>query len=451
MKSTDDTPPEAAPAARRIPPPGRQERIALAAILLAVLVYLPVVIYRAGIRGFGDVQVFFRAGWAIWTGYPLYEVVDNHGWSYHYPPTFALFMGPFANPLPGHDQPWWALPMPAAVGVWYLLSVVCAFAAVHVWANALERHAGLAVSGSGWWMLRLGPLLALLPYLGAGFARGQPTTLLILLVCGFLALSAGRRAAGAAWALAAAITAKIFPAVFILFPFLRRDVRMLVHGAVACVVLLFVLPVLVLGFGATVDLYRTLWFERLAGLADSHVAARVQGELSPWSDDMVALGPMLARTFSAPSPDAPFALPQWAWIIQIVFDVAVVALLVVLGYRRFWSWSWKQPPAAYGILMAGAVLLAALPAMLTVAQPHYWAQAMPLAALLTVEHWRRAGRTEPAPILAAWSVLAWLAYLATDVGVWAPLQHHGPTTLVMLALVAAGFVALARLPRQAAN
>jgi hypothetical protein len=58
--------------------------------------------------GQGDVEVFFRAGWAIWTGYPLYQIIDHHGWTYHYPPTFALLMGLFANPLQGYPQPWWA-------------------------------------------------------------------------------------------------------------------------------------------------------------------------------------------------------------------------------------------------------------------------------------------------------------------------------------------------------
>jgi tryptophan-rich sensory protein len=37
------------------------------------------------------------------------------------------------------DKPWWALPYPAAVAVWYLINVACVIAALHIWANALER------------------------------------------------------------------------------------------------------------------------------------------------------------------------------------------------------------------------------------------------------------------------------------------------------------------------
>ena len=92
--------------------PGRREWVAIAIVAVLTLLFLPLVVWKTVWLGQGDVQVFFRAGWAIWTGYPLYEVTDHHGWTYHYPPTFALFMGPFANPLPDHSRPWWALPFP---------------------------------------------------------------------------------------------------------------------------------------------------------------------------------------------------------------------------------------------------------------------------------------------------------------------------------------------------
>ena len=120
--------------------PGRREWVAIAFVVALTLLFLPMVVWKTVALGQGDVQVFFRAGRAIWTGYPLYEVADHHGWTYHYPPTFALFMGPFANPLPDHPRPWWALPYPAAVAVWYLVNSACLLLALHVWANALERY-----------------------------------------------------------------------------------------------------------------------------------------------------------------------------------------------------------------------------------------------------------------------------------------------------------------------
>ena len=80
-----------------IPRFGRRELFAVAVLAILVLGFLPIVVRKAVWLGQGDVEVFFRAGWAIWTGYPLYQVFDHHGWTYHYPPTFALFMGLFAD------------------------------------------------------------------------------------------------------------------------------------------------------------------------------------------------------------------------------------------------------------------------------------------------------------------------------------------------------------------
>jgi peptidoglycan/LPS O-acetylase OafA/YrhL len=122
----------------------------------------------------------------------------------------------------------------------------------------------------------------------------------------------------------------------------------------------------------------------------------------------------------------------------------IVGVVAVLGRGRFWNWSNKQPDRPYAILVAGAVILAALPAMLPVAQPHYWAQTAPLFAVLIVEHWRRKKTASPSMPLIGWAVVALFAYVATGLTLWQPLQNHGPTTLVMLALVAAGFVVLGR-------
>jgi hypothetical protein len=92
---------------------GRREWVAIELVVALMLLFLPMVVWKTVALGQGGAQVFFRAGWAIWTGI-RYEVADHHGWTYHYPPTFALFMGPFANLLPNHPHQWWVLPCPAA-------------------------------------------------------------------------------------------------------------------------------------------------------------------------------------------------------------------------------------------------------------------------------------------------------------------------------------------------
>ncbi|NEV79585.1 DUF2029 domain-containing protein, partial [Rhodopseudomonas sp. BR0C11] len=139
------------------------EIVLIATVAAALCIYLPVVVKRSAVQGFGDVQVFFRAAWAVWTGYPLYEVADHHGWTYHYPPTFALLMGPFAHPLDGFPKPEWALPLPLSVATWYVFSALAMLAAVDLWARGLERALPPSLDQTGWsawWLLRLGPVVA---------------------------------------------------------------------------------------------------------------------------------------------------------------------------------------------------------------------------------------------------------------------------------------------------
>lgn len=433
----------------RFGPPTGFDRALLVALLLIALIDIPAVIYLTVAKGFGDVQVFFRAGWAIGTGYPIYEIVDRHGWSYHYLPSFAFLMIPFGDPMPDFPRPAWAMPYAVSVGVWTAINIVAMAAALHVWATALERFSGVSArpgTGTPAIALRAGPAIAFLPYILVGFARGQPTALLILLVVGFLFAYADGRRVVAALLLSLAITLKMFPAVFGLFLLLRGDWRTILWTALFSALLIFALPALILGVGPTVELYRTLWTERLAGIAGGDIADRVRAELSPWTLDMVAIGPMLARTFET-AVRGVTDLPRWAALAQYAADAIILGLLVVLGYGRYWRFGGPQPAAPYAILIAGSILLAALPAMLPVAQPHYWAQVAPLAAVLLVESWRRAGVIAASPWLAGLAILAWLAYGASEASFLPWLRQIGPTTIVMLIYIAAGFVVLARLPK----
>ena len=237
--------------------------------------------------------------------------LTSHGWSYHYPPTFAILMGPFADPLPGYAGLSWALPFSASVGVFYALSIAAMVLTAHIWAKALEDHSGIALPDgqSGWWALRIAPVLLLAPYFGASFARGQPTTILILLICIFLKLYADRRVAVASAALALAIAVKIFPAALLLIPLLRRDLGTLAWTAAWCAVFLLALPALA-RHDLTIELYRTLWIERLSGIAEGDWRARVAVEISPWSNDTVAFGSMLGRTFVDAGSRRPHRLPR---------------------------------------------------------------------------------------------------------------------------------------------
>src|SRR4029077_18250381 len=100
------------------------------------------------------------------------------------PAVLRVLNGAFDNLLPDYPQPVWALPFAAAVAVWYVINAVGLFLALHVWANAPERQVPVEAKGGSLqspWTLRLGPLLALLPFVGDGLVRGQPAPVLLLL------------------------------------------------------------------------------------------------------------------------------------------------------------------------------------------------------------------------------------------------------------------------------
>lgn len=439
---------------RLFPPPTRLDWVIMILIALVAVIEVPAVVYLNVAKGFGDVQVFFRAGWAILTDYSIYNVTDHHGWSYHYTPFFALAMAPFADPMPGFAQPAWSLPFAASIAVWAILSMAAFALAVHLWAKALERFAGVTVApgtGNPWVAIRFGPVLAVLPIIINGISRGQPTALLILLMTGFLILYAERRTTAAAVLLSLATAIKLFPIALALIPFLRGDLRTLLLTFVFTALLLFALPAAILGSEQTIALYSTLWDERLSGFIGGEIAENIRSELSPWPADMVAVGAILARYGGMFGQAAQGDLPAWTKLIHYAFAVALVGLTVGLGHGRFWRLGRQQPDEPYAILISGSLLVAILPAVIPVAQVHYWAQMVPLVAVLVVESWRRAGQIVMSGWLVTLGVLAWLAYIVTDASFLGALRYSGSTTMVMLIYIAVGLVALARSPRHLAD
>jgi len=412
--------------------PHRREWVAIACVPALTLAFLPVVMWKTMVLGQGDVQVFFRAAWAVWTGYPLYEVTDHHGWTYHYPPTLALLLGLFADPLPDYPQPWWALPFPAAVAVWYLINSVCLLLSLHVWANALERYRPVQapIGILQWsWLIRFGPFLTLLPFIGDGLARGQPNPALLLLMVSFLVLYEEKRIASAAFAFALAVSIKLFPAVLAVLPLLRRDFKFLFWAGGWGALFLVGLPLICLGPAATFDLYRTLFNEHLIGLVSGSMSTQRASEVSPGAYSSVGVGAMLGR-IAAGKAFYTAELPGWVFALQLLFNAAVIAAVVVLGRGGFWNWRGAQPARGYPILLAGAVLSAAIPLMIPFAKNNYVTFAVPLVGTFMIEAWRRTGRLVTATMV-GWAILAWMSMLALEAP-WTWLKTIGPTTWALL-------------------
>jgi hypothetical protein len=434
--------------------PGRREWFAIALVAVLLVSFLPMVVWKTVGLGQGDTQVFFRAGWAIWTGYPLYNVADHHGWTYHYPPTFALFMGPFANPIPDHPQPWWALPFPAAVAAWYLINVLCLLLALHVWANALERYrpseakAGFFQSH---WALLFGQLIALLPFVGDGLARGQPTPVLLLLIVVFLARYVENRVAAASFAFSLAVAIKIFPLVLAVIPFLRRDWKFMFWTAGWCFLLLIALPAICVGPTATFELYRAMFIGHLVGIMSGAMSTEIASQVSPGAFSSIGVGAVVARIaagdafYSAP-------LPGWASDFQFLFNAVIVAAVAILGRGGFWNLRGAQPAGGYPLLVAGATLSAAIPLMIPAAGPQYVTVAVPLTAVLIIEAWRHRGAEVITGAMIVWTIAAWLSMIALEVP-WNWLKLIGPMTWVLLVLTAASLSLLGNvsLPSAAAK
>jgi hypothetical protein len=423
--------------------PGPRERTLIGFYCVLIGAFLPIMVRNTVVLGHGDVQVFFRAAWAVWTGYPLYQVVDHHGWTYHYPPTFALLLAPFADPLPGAPQPWWTMPYPLAVAIWYVINVGCLLLGIHVWSNALERYEdGKAREGTyqGSYLLRFGSLLALLPFAGDGLARGQPAPLLFLLIVLFLVLYIDRRLALAAFMLALAVTIKLFPLLLAAIPLLRRDWKFLIAAALWALLLLIGLPSVCIGPHATFDLYQVMWADHVAGIVSGAMNTKVAHEVTPGAFSSIGVGAMVARIAAGGAFDG--ALPRWASLAQFAFNIAVVVAVVLCGRGGFWNLRGPQPAAGYPVLVAGAVMFAAVPLMIPFAGPQYATYAIPLMGVFLIEAWRHIGRRVLTVVMIGWSAAAWLSMLALELP-WDFVKTAGPMTIVFLLLVPAalGFVA----------
>ena len=48
-------------------------------------------------RRMGDLDVFLRAAWAVRAGENPYQIADDNGWHYCYPPLVALLLTPLAD------------------------------------------------------------------------------------------------------------------------------------------------------------------------------------------------------------------------------------------------------------------------------------------------------------------------------------------------------------------
>jgi hypothetical protein len=409
------------------PPVSRLPRVVFACALLVSLLFAGVVYHKAIRLGQGDQDVFFRAGWAIRQGgTELYHIMDHHGWHFHYPPLYAIFMVPLADPPPwiSADQAGMVLPRTVRVLLLYAFNVACLFAAVFLLAGCMDnprRRLHLLV-----W-----PVVFCIPAIGLTLMRGQVDTLLLLLLAGFSAgLVHGRRAT-AGVCLALAICIKIIPAFLVLVPLWRRDRRCLLGCAAGLFAGLWLVPALFLGPDRTLELYhvqRQVFLEPALGMSKDRSRA---GELlDAGANHSQSFQKVIHQTMYHGQEQVPARPAGWVRGLHWLLVAGLTALVL-----------WRQRRAVDDARnLVGFVAL--MTVLMVLASPishlHYFTLALPLA--LFVGERVLDGKAGRLAVLAL--LLLPLGHGAVMLPPLRPLRDLGLPMYVTLGLWTAGLVAL---------
>jgi hypothetical protein len=367
--------------------PSRWERLGLVLVAAGILAWGAVVELRGALlqRRMTDAACFFRAGWMVRTGGPLYDFTEENGWHYIYPPLFAILLVPLADAPAGMDRTG-LVPYAVSVGAWYLLSIVFLVLALHSLAGALEERSAdpaLRKQPPGcrrWWALRLWPFLALLPSIGHTLVRGQTNLLLLALLCGAVSATLRGRSWRSGLCLAGAICVKVYPAFLLLFPLWRRDGKALGGCALGLLVGLLVIPAAVFGPARTVSYYqqyaRILLGPALGLGSDQTLDSEILESINNDSQSLQSAlhtSLHLNRYLRPPKPSTAVTL--------IAFGMGGLMTLLTLfaaGRRP------AQGPAA--VLFFGA-LVAIMLLLCPVAHTHYFCLLAPLLMALFVVAW----------------------------------------------------------------
>ena len=238
-----------------------------------------------------DYGVYTRSAWALRVGQDPYQIADDRGWHYCYPPPFVVFMTPLADPPAGADRTGY-LPFDLNVVVWYVLNLVLAAWAIHRFALGVMPEA--KPWSRRWWYVRLIPFDICIAAIGFTLNRGQVNHIVLLLLAEMFLASRRRRPVAAGWWLAAAGCLKVIPGLLVLYPLLTRQWRSYLGMVAGLVVLLGVLPAAVWGADGAVRMNRNFFELVLApGIANTGDEARGKELLNTTGTDSQAFHAIL--------------------------------------------------------------------------------------------------------------------------------------------------------------
>ena len=430
------------------PAPGRFEKI-LFALFLLVLVGSAVWTVNRGAflkRPMTDAQVFFRGAWAVWSDAPLFEITDDNGWHYHYPLTLAVVLRPFANAPPRQEPLPWTFSYPTSLFLWFAIGVGALGHAIVKFGDGLDRHALDTPLQHGffhrWWAMRGGPLLVFLCIAGSGLGRGQVSTLLLLSMVGFAVAYADRRPVAAGLWLSLGIAIKVFPAIMVVVPVLRRDWRCIAAIVASLIAGLIVIPSLLLGPDNTMQLHYQWLTERFMSVTSG---ATGDSELSPTAPDMMGFGAGILRLANLMHGSAGATLYNWAMWGHWICSFTLFAAILWAGHGRAWALVGPQPMRPRALMLFAATITAASVPIVTVSQTHYWTLGIPVYMCVIAEFWRRQGKVGFNAWAYGFGVLLWLTFLTVELR-RGPLSDIPLLTFLMTGLVVYGVIGLSSRP-----
>lgn len=336
-----------------------------------------------------DFQVYARAGWAVRSGTDIYDVMDNNGWHFVYPPAFAIAMAPLADPYPILPRDGY-LPFALSVGIWYTISLFAIGYTAHVLARAVRP--GLVPQSRAWWCARLIPVLLCFGALGHTLGRGQVNTVVLALIAaGFAATMRGRTFLGGAW-LATAAVVKIIPAALVLFPLARRDRRGLLGAAAAVVVFVAIVPGLVWGPTGVRDVNVKMMQVVLGPVFSDSDQTRSKELHGMTATDNQSVQAAVQAWLHPDRETRPARAVPAATLAHLGVTLGMVLATAFVGFRRL------GPSPADQLIFLGclcAVMVLATP----VSHMHYYAYLLPLVAGL----WYRGGRITHT-VLIGWAI-----------------------------------------------
>jgi hypothetical protein len=405
--------------------PTRWQRLGMLVLVAFLVVWGAWVEMRSAhmSRRMGDLDCFLRGAWAVRTGRDLYDLTDNNGFHYNYPPLLAILLAPLADPLPGADRTW-MMPFDISVLTWYCLNLLFLAVAVHWLASALDARSW--PESRRWWALRYWPIMACLVPIAHTLMRGQSNLLVLALLAAALADVLARRSFRAGIWLAASMCIKIFPAFLVLFPLWRRDGRMLAGTAVGLFLGLVIIPVVVMGPARTAHAYERLTEVLIKpGMGSGTDATRAKELTNITATDTQSLLAILHNgLYPDPANRPAQASPELRLISLLAGGAMTLLTFLAAGWRR------NDDPVRV-TLFFGCLILDML-FLCPVCHLHYFCLTLPLIMALLALQWQKQPHLHPGWLLGGLLVLNSLAML---------LPHH-PTWDVFRRLGMAGYAGL---------